>query len=288
MEFRKGGDNMQSRKKGNSIGIDISHYQTISDWQTVKDSGISFAFLKATEGSYSTDNTFQSHLEGAKSVGIYIGAYHFCRATNPESAVKEADFFIETINNAGGFSILDLPPTLDIETNEGANGDNISAICRAWINRVKEAAGKQPILYTYPSFADQYLDKSLGDIPLWLANYNSEINDHAGWTEWLFLQYEDSGSVPGISGHVDMDEYNGNIEDYVKQINGTQEDDEDMDKVLDYPDWAWQELNTYIGNAYNDSIIDTWDWVQKVRDKTLTYKDLLLLKILIDERRRTK
>jgi hypothetical protein len=65
-------------------------------------------------------------------------------------------------------------------------------------------------------------------------------------------------------------------------------EEDGMDKVLEYDDWAWEELNGWLGNAYNDKIITDWKWVQQARDKTMVYKDLLLLKILIDERRRTK
>ncbi|MBO9607213.1 MAG: glucosaminidase domain-containing protein [Paenibacillaceae bacterium] len=64
------------------------------------------------------------------------------------------------------------------------------------------------------------------------------------------------------------------------------EEEEEMIKVLEYDDWAWRELDDWVGEAYNDSIIEDWKWVQLVRDKKLQYKDLLLLKVLIDERRR--
>lgn len=66
------------------------------------------------------------------------------------------------------------------------------------------------------------------------------------------------------------------------------EDEEDMNKVLDYAQWTWNELDKYIGDAYNDKIIDEWAWVEKVRKKKLTYGELLMLKVLIDERRRKK
>lgn len=65
-------------------------------------------------------------------------------------------------------------------------------------------------------------------------------------------------------------------------------DDDEMNKVLDYDDWAWTELDKYMGDAYNEGIIEDWKWVQQVRDHTMTYKDLLLLKILIDDRRHKK
>ncbi|MCW3790965.1 N-acetylmuramoyl-L-alanine amidase [Paenibacillus sp. LS1] len=65
-------------------------------------------------------------------------------------------------------------------------------------------------------------------------------------------------------------------------------EDDDMNTVLDYAQWAWNELDQYIGDAYNDKVIDDWAWVEKVRKKKLTYGELLLLKVLIDERRRKK
>jgi len=65
-------------------------------------------------------------------------------------------------------------------------------------------------------------------------------------------------------------------------------EDDDMNTVLDYAQWAWNELDQYIGDAYNDKVIEDWAWVEKVRKKKLTYGELLLLKVLIDERRRKK
>lgn len=65
------------------------------------------------------------------------------------------------------------------------------------------------------------------------------------------------------------------------------EEDEDMDNVLDYPEWAWAELEDWSDKAWNDKFLSDWAWNQKIRDKKLTYGELLLLKVLLDERRRT-
>ncbi|MBU7316171.1 peptidoglycan recognition protein family protein [Paenibacillus oleatilyticus] len=78
------------------------------------------------------------------------------------------------------------------------------------------------------------------------------------------------------------------IADVVKEYEECKGDDDEMNKVLDYDDWAWTELDKYMGDAYNEGIIEDWKWVQQVRDHTMTYKDLLLLKILIDDRRHKK
>jgi lysozyme len=222
---------MQPRDPNHARGVDVSHYQGDIDWQQVKDSGISFAFIKATEGVYFTDDKFADNLQGARDAGIATGAYHFMRATSVDDAIAEADYFVDEINLNGGFSLLDLPPVLDAETVAGNSGEEITAMCRAWVDRVAEVTGRQPILYTYPSFADQYLDESLSDIPLWLANYGvDQPQDRAGWTHWTFLQYADDGEVPGIDGPVDLDEYEGSVEDLA--VTGYQMSAEDANKII--------------------------------------------------------
>jgi flagellum-specific peptidoglycan hydrolase FlgJ len=90
----------------------------------------------------------------------------------------------------------------------------------------------------------------------------------------------DPNYINGITGVIKA--YNLTQYDIV-----TEGDDEDMNKVLEYPEWAWVELEKYVGDAYNDKILADLAWVQGVRDRKTTYKDLLLIKILIDERRRT-
>jgi lysozyme len=212
------------------MGVDVSHYQGDIDWGQVKDSGISFAFLKATEGTTFIDDTFVQNLQNARAVGIKVGAYHFMRATSATEARKEADYFISLINDNGGFGVLDLPPVLDVEIATADTKQQITTIVRAWIRRVNNITGRQPIIYTYPYFADQYLDVSLSDIPLWLANYDvDQPADRAGWTHWTFLQYSDKGEVPGIQGNVDMDEYEGTVEDLE---GGVRMSAEDANKII--------------------------------------------------------
>ncbi len=78
-----------------------------------------------------------------------------------------------------------------------------------------------------------------------------------------------------------------NLVEYKLSASISKEAEDEMDKVLGYDDWAWIELDLWLGDAYNEGIITEWKWVQAARDRTLTYANLLLLKILIDERRRS-
>ncbi|HZQ46068.1 MAG TPA: GH25 family lysozyme, partial [Verrucomicrobiae bacterium] len=61
------------------IGVDVSHYQGSINWSSVKGAGYSFAWAKATEGTYGEDDTFVNNENNGKGAGVYIGAYHFAR-----------------------------------------------------------------------------------------------------------------------------------------------------------------------------------------------------------------
>lgn len=58
-------------------GIDVSHYQGEIDWAAMKQQGMDFAYIKATEGSAHEDECFDKNWEQAKAAGMLRGAYHF-------------------------------------------------------------------------------------------------------------------------------------------------------------------------------------------------------------------
>lgn len=45
------------------------------------------------------------------------------------------------------------------------------------------------------------------------------------------------------------------------------EEEDDMNKGLGYPEWAWRELDGYVSNVLGDKIITDKTWVEKVRKK---------------------
>ena len=201
---------MLQRSHKNSRGIDVSHWQGDINWNLVKKDSISFAYIKATEGVDYEDHKFLKNLKEAREAGILTGAYHFCTPSGIEDAVKEARHFINVIKEHGGFNVMDLPPVIDIEKNQGLNKKQISEIVIAWVDKVKEEFRVQPIIYSYSYFIREYMDESLKDIPLWLAHYDSRQPPvFSVWKSWLFLQFTDKGRVSGINGNVDLNEFCG-------------------------------------------------------------------------------
>lgn len=192
-------------------GIDISHYQGSIDWDKLalnreSDFPLHFVFMKATEGSDHGDDTFEANFAEAGKRGLIRGAYHFFSAkTDP---LKQADFFIRTVKLRPG----DLPPVLDVEVTGRRTKKDLQQRIKRWLDRVESHYGVKPILYTSYKFKTHYLDDASFDAyPYWIAHYYVDSVKYQG--KWHFWQHTDIGTVPGIKQDVDLNVFNGTLED---------------------------------------------------------------------------
>lgn len=200
-----------SRASGTSYsvqGIDVASYQGYPNWSSVKSSGKSFAFTKATEGTTYTNPYFATNWSRMKSAGLIRGAYHYGRpGTDPTS---QADYFCNTVHPTSG----DLQMTLDIETTDGKSSSQVRSWIVTFINRIQYRTGRPGIIYTgFYFWRDSAGNGSNLNCPLWLAAYVSDPSSYvpAAWSTWSFWQYTSSGSVSGVSGNVDRDAWNGTL-----------------------------------------------------------------------------
>lgn len=255
---------MQARNSKNAQGVDISHHNGPVDWAKVKADGISFAFLKASEGQTYKDDTFASHINAARSAGVLVGAYHFVRAVSKADARAEAANFYATIRAAGGIDSLDLPPVMDYEDNKGGlSRSQINAVAAAFLTEIERLSGVRPIVYTGNAFADNF-DPGIGKYPLWIARYSTQVPaECAAWSRWDFWQYSDgqiggyrpSGgrAVDGVSGLPDLNEYAGTVADLKTRFTKTKEDDKvaerDVNVVSKWAEETWKEATA---NGYFD------------------------------------
>ena len=192
-------------------GIDVSHHQGPIDWEklaraNIGDERIAFAFIKATEGTTLTDKQFGDNFCGAHRAGFVCGAYHYFR---PEvSAIAQARHFVRTVPLTAG----DLPPVLDVEEKGDLSDDALSDSVLAWLRYMEGIYKTRPILYTYAKFRTQYLrSKAFDAYPYWIAHYYVDSLTYQG--AWKFWQHTDRGRLPGISGDVDLNCYNGSMYD---------------------------------------------------------------------------
>jgi GH25 family lysozyme M1 (1,4-beta-N-acetylmuramidase) len=201
-------------------GVDVASFQHPGgapiDWAAVKASGQSFAFVKATEGTGYTNPYFASDWSASGAVGLYRGAYHFARPALPlDTAIAQARYFVSRTGSMNG--ALDLPGVLDLETTGGLGQADLANWTRTWLAEVTRLTGKPPIVYTGYYFWRDSLGNPTdigANYRLWLPSYPSNPDSTtfkplvpAGWSTWTFWQYRSDGSVPGISGGVDMNRF---------------------------------------------------------------------------------
>ncbi|MCD7898775.1 MAG: glycoside hydrolase family 25 protein [Bacteroides sp.] len=194
-------------------GIDISHYQGNINWEELAINRTSpypihFVFMKATEGGDLSDKNFPQNFEKARQSGFIRGAYHFF--TSKTDALKQAEFFIRTVKLMPG----DLPPVLDVEVVGKRSKKELKESVKQWLLRVEEHYGVKPILYASYKFKNKYLNDSLlNTYPYWIAHYYVDSVRYEG--KWNFWQHADIGRVPGIKESVDLNVYNGSLEELI-------------------------------------------------------------------------
>ena len=188
-------------------GIDVSHYQSRINWDSVMGEEVHFAFVKASEGISLTDSLFCRNWDEMKRIGLYRGAYHFFRPTLP--AELQAGNFLNAVEMEYG----DLPPVLDVEVLDGASKIQLITGVRSWLYLVEIRYNIKPILYTNLKFYNKYLAGQFDDYPIWIARYNSREPRLACGRDWQFWQYGNRGQLSGINGHVDFNVFNGSLKE---------------------------------------------------------------------------
>ena len=208
-------------------GIDVSRHQHEKgrrryaiNWQNLlitslgrrHDAGgqtfpVSFAYIKATEGTSVRNRYFAQDYNAARRCGIKTGAYHFYSLQSSPHA--QAVYFLRnSIIKTGDF-----PPVLDVEPTDAqiARSGGAEALLngiRKWLEHVEQQTGTRPILYVNQMFVNKYL----ADAPdikqkynVWIARYGEYRPD----VKLAFWQLSPEGSVKGITGPVDINVFNG-------------------------------------------------------------------------------
>ena len=197
------------KHEGKTVGIDVSEYQGEISWSYVdtieKKYPLHFVFIRATVGNNLVDRRFKRNWEGAKKNQMIRGAYHYYRPN--ENSLEQAELFIKTVKLKTG----DLPPVLDIEKlPKNQSMTNLKKGLRRWLQAIENHYKVKPIIYTGEKYYDDFLKEEFSDYLFWIANYNfyrEEIQDG-----WLFWQFTERAAVPGIKENVDVNIYNGDLQ----------------------------------------------------------------------------
>lgn len=191
--------------------IDVSRHQGEIDWAQVAAAGYKGAMLKTVstnrklsnraDGLY-IDPTFETNYRNARAAGLDVGVYYYTYATNKDMVNAELALLRQAVYGKE----LTMPVAVDVEDNRLVSLDkqDLTDLTAYALHEV-EQMGFYAQLYTYTSFAKAHLyvgGAALHPYDVWLADYTGKTpkvdfkyNAH---------QHTSKGSVPGISGNVDL------------------------------------------------------------------------------------
>lgn len=201
-------------------GIDVARFQESVNWRAVRRAGVSFVYMKATEGGDLLDPLFKEHWRGAGRARIPRGAYHFYYfCTAPE---VQARWFIRNVPRKKGT----LPPVLDMEWNpfsptctKRPPAAEVQRQMKVFLDMVGSHYGKRPIIYTTPQFyRDNRLDR-FNNEEFWLRTTAKTPAQAYPKQRWSFWQYSGTGLVPGIEKEVDLNVFTGNNAQWENWLN---------------------------------------------------------------------
>ncbi len=196
-------------------GVDVSTYQGDIDWEVLSAQGISFAFIKATEGSSLVDPHFNFNYSEAQKQGISIGAYHFFSYDSP--AETQAENFINTVTPFEGM----LPPVIDLEfygDNEKnpPSRDYVDEQLNILLNEIEEHYGLKPIIYATEKSYQLFLSGAYKHYDIWIRDvyFYPKLSDGRDWTFW---QYTNRAKLKGYSGrekYIDLNVFCGSKDEF--------------------------------------------------------------------------
>ncbi|MDZ4767150.1 MAG: glycoside hydrolase family 25 protein [Chloroflexota bacterium] len=212
-------------------GIDVSSNQGVIDWAQVAAAGQKYAFIRSSMGRGGVDKRFSTNFRQAQEAGLLVGLYHLVR---PEwRGVEQIDHLMATVADRKP----DFPLVLDVELDgtdlippQPKSVEEITACVRECVNVLETRGARKPIIYTGGWFWNKKITPSSewDAYDLWVAHYGSTAPSlPLGWTDWKFWQYSDKGRVPGLRGDVDMNWFDGTLEDLIRYAKG--------DVVVDKP-----------------------------------------------------
>lgn len=186
------------------VAIDISHWQPDPiDWGKVALSIVGVIF-KATEGTSYVDPTYARRRADAEAAGLKVSSYHFLKHGK---IGQQMSHYLATVDPVSGERMC-----IDYEDPACTLADLQEAV--RYLQQTD--LDLQITVYSGHLIKEQLGNKHdplLATTSLWLAQYSSSPSWPTGtWPTWSLWQYTDKAKVPGISGNVDGNRFNGSAE----------------------------------------------------------------------------
>ncbi|MFC9961242.1 glycoside hydrolase family 25 protein [Streptomyces nigra] len=159
-------------------GIDVSAYQS-SSYDT---DGLSFVFVKATEGRSYVNPKLSAQTKRARDAGLIVGFYHFLW---PGNLTAQADYFLKKApEKAGDILAVDWETTGDGTHASNAEKDRFIRILR------EKRPDNRVVLYCNRHYWLNVDTTSYAGDGLWIADYVTAGRPRIQ-AKWRFHQYTD-------------------------------------------------------------------------------------------------
>lgn len=262
-----------------TFGLDISHHQDLGlDLARCKREGISFVFLKATEGRGFTDAEFAANLAEARRAGLLVAAYHYVRG-NVSAAAQVAH--ISRV----------IPKNVPVIPDTEAGGGGI-ALTRELIVRLRAAGYRVPLLYLPRWYWQQIGSPSMAGLPpLWASRYPDNVIGSLA-DEWAdvpahywdgyagqpvaVLQFTSSARIAGHAP-IDANAYRGTPAQLAALLGGEGDDD-----VTAAENWGYENRErSILGDAF-EHLVRTYEVVVENQRRAGVNNAALLAAIAAD------
>jgi lysozyme len=208
-------------------GVDVAAYQGLPDWRQVYASGVHFGISKVSESTDYVNSTWSHNRAGMETLSGFVpGAYHFLRSTTDPAA--QARHFLAAAGDMEKWMVM-----LDVEPITDSHGQTVSrptvAQAKTWVAEFKDKAAGHKVLGYFPHWyweelgkpdlsffdglcASHYVPGSGAAATLYGRVDASWWGSYGGESVTL-LQFSSAGTVPGISGKVDVNAYRGSADE---------------------------------------------------------------------------
>jgi len=183
--------------------IDISRYNRLVDFAKAKAAGLTEVIARIGVG-FNGDPFYAHNIQRARDNGLIVGSYYvpkwgYDRALQVEICAASLDGIGWKQNGE---------VWIDCEVADGYGKDELRARIHDFLIDLQKCIRYRPGIYT----AQWWWNPNVGmttwakDYALWVANYTAGPKPlmPAGWTTWLLWQYSETGTLPGVSGRVDL------------------------------------------------------------------------------------
>lgn len=178
-------------------GIIVREADGTIDFRSLRESGFSIVYLRATAGNDYVDCRLDTNIRAATQAGLEVGFAHYLTARTVAEARQQAEFFLRTIRNRS----TKLRTAMFFDRFRGLDIRTVNAVGTAFLAAVQSGTGVAPLLRTDAESANLIWTAAVANAyPLWVVDPDAAAPDVStgkwrGWTGW---EYGELVGTPGL------------------------------------------------------------------------------------------